>query len=106
MSVTSILKKLRETLGVVANDDVLPAVKALQQPKPMPITLAVTWTPGTPELQATINVLSDGRVPFPALSATLRAGLAVMDYQMAQRAVQLQTQLQQAMAEKETSETE
>lgn len=100
MSVTSILKKVRETLGAVSNADVLPAIQALQQPKPQPVTLAVTWTPGTSELEATLNILSDGQVAFNQITATLRAGLAVMDWQMAQRTAQMQAQLQAAMAKK------
>lgn len=106
MSTVSILKKLRELLGVESNTEVLDAVQALQQPRSQPITLAVSWTPGTPELTATLNVLSDGQVPFPALSATLRAGLAVLDYQLAQRAAQLQAQLQAAMTKQECDEKE
>ena len=108
MSISNQMKKLRELLGVETNTEVLPAVQALQQPTPQAIVLAVTWTPGTPDLEATINVLSGVQVAFPALSATLRAGLAVMDYQLAQRAAQLQKQLRQMVAkdmEKEDDET-
>lgn len=106
MSVSNQMKQARELLGVKNNAEVIPAIRALQQPKPRPVTLAVTWTPGTPELEATISVLSDGPVAFPALSAALRAGLAVMDWQLAQRTAQLQAQLQQAIAEKENDEAE
>lgn len=106
MSISTEMKKLREMLGVENNADVLPAVQALQQPKPPAVTLAVTWTPGTPDLEAILNVLSGERVSYQALAATLRAGLAVMDWQLAQRTAQLQAQLQQAMAKKEINETE
>ena len=99
------MKKLREMLGAENNAQVLDMVRALKE-GPRPITLAVTWTPGTPDLEAVLNVLSDERVSFQALAATLIAGLAVMDWQLAQRTAQLQAQLQQVLAEKEISEKE
>lgn len=99
MSVSKDMQRLRELLDVENNTEVLEAVQALRQPKPQPIMLVVAWTPGTPDLQATLNVLSDGRIPLPALSATLRAGLAVIDWQLAQRAQQLEAQLQEARAQ-------
>lgn len=106
MSVASDMKKLREMLGAANNAQVLDMVRALQEPMSRPITLAVTWTPGAPELEAIINVLSGKQVPFQALSATLRAGLAVLDWQLAQRTQQLQAQLQQAMTKREVNEKE
>lgn len=95
MSNTNILTKIRELVGVEDNDGLLEAIQALKQPQAQPVTLAVTWTPGTPELQAVVSVLSSDRVPFLVLSATLRAGLAVMDRQITQRAAQLEQMLQQ-----------
>jgi hypothetical protein len=96
MSISSQMKGLREALGVENNAEVLPAVRALQQPKPQPMTLAVTWTPGTPELEASINVLSGGQVAFNQITAALRAALAVMDWQMSRQMTRMQqAQMQQ-----------
>jgi len=100
MSISSQMQKAREMLGVETNAEVLPAIQALQQPQSQPVIMAVTWTPGTPELGASISVLS-GEAPIQILSATLRAGLAVLDANMAQRAAQLQQMLQQERARKE-----
>ena len=103
MSVSSQMKQLREALEVETNNEVLPAIQALQQPQP--VVLAVSWTPGTPELRASISVLS-GEVSIQALSATLRAGLAVLDANMAQQAVQLQQLLQQERAKQKEGQDE
>lgn len=104
MSNTSILKNLRELMQVDSNDELMQAVTNLGN-KPQPVVLAVSWTPGTPELEAQISILGKEQVVFNDITAALRAALAVMDWQATQRAARLQAQLQRIQQEKSANET-
>lgn len=101
MSVTNILKKTRELLGVENNEAVLPAIEALQQ---QPIIVTISWTPGQPLESASLNVLSGGQLPFHVLGNVLRAGQTVLDINAAQMIQQMGMRLEQAEKPKETTE--
>jgi len=102
-STSALAKELKKLLGTQSNAATLERVRSLmaQNQEPAPVVVAVRWMVGRPEAEAGVVLLSDQNVPLMSVAATLRAGLAVLEAQFEQAAVQAQSEAARLRAQLE-----